>query len=79
MRHLISQGCTRRPEWCGHFESVMARLHRERLRRNALVHSQYLLEFANAGLVPLSSHRTRLEEKTVFTWEELTKEFQATR
>jgi hypothetical protein len=67
-----------RPEWCRHFESVMARLHKERLRRNRLVHSQYLLEFADAGLAPLSSHRTRLEGEPVFAREELTKEFQTT-
>jgi hypothetical protein len=66
-----------RPDWLLKFEGVMERLHRERMKRNAIVHSQYLLQFADAGLVPLSSARRRLEGNTVFTQQELSKEFQA--
>lgn len=62
-----------RPEWCAHFVSVIERLHTERRRRNAIVHSQYLLEFADAGLAPLRSNRRRAEGQAVFDRQELTR------
>ncbi len=65
-----------RPEWCAHFESVIGRLHAERQQRNATMHSQFLFEFADAGLAPLNAKRRRLEGEAVFDYEELTKEFQ---
>lgn len=66
-----------RPEWCARFKIVIQRLHQQRLTRNAIVHSQYLLNFADAGLVPLSSMRRRSAGQGVFQRQELTKAFQA--
>jgi hypothetical protein len=65
-----------RPEWCAAFESVIYRLHEERKRRNVIVHSQYLFEFADAGLAPLRSKRGRLEGQATFDQQALTKEVQ---
>jgi len=69
-----------RPEWCAHFVSVIERLHAERMLRNAIMHSQYLFQLADAGLsAPLSSNRRMLEGlegKAVFDQQELTKERQ---
>ena len=65
-----------RPKWCAAFESVICRLHEERMRRNAIVHSQYLFEIADAGLAPLRSKRGKSEGKATFDQQPLTKEDQ---
>jgi hypothetical protein len=67
-----------RPEWCAHFDSVLTRLHVERRRRNMIIHSQILFEFADAWLAPpLLSKRTKAKGKTDFDRNYLSKEFQA--
>lgn len=38
-----------RPEWIDRFEEIVTRMHLERRRRNKLVHSHYLFDFAHDG------------------------------
>jgi hypothetical protein len=46
-----------RPGWLSNFEVLIQRVHEERRRRNALLHSQFLFEFVEAGLPPVRSLR----------------------
>ena len=55
-----------RPEWCSKFEALILRLHKERERRNGLVHSQYLFEFVEIGSPPMRSDCKRAEGEVVF-------------
>jgi hypothetical protein len=65
-----------RPQWCSNFKLLIARLHGERERRNSLVHSQYLFEFADLGLSPLRSSRRKVDGSVQFDQEYLTKVIQ---
>jgi hypothetical protein len=47
------------PEWSGRIEALTSRLHAERLRRNTIMHSQYLLDGVEDGFAPIRSLRTR--------------------
>jgi len=62
-----------RPDWCASFDLLIERLHKERARRNALVHSQYLFEFVEVGFAPLRSHREKVDGRAIFDQQELTK------
>jgi hypothetical protein len=67
-----------RPEWVSHFKSVIESLHTERKRRNSIIHSQILFEFADKGLgPPLLSIRTKSDtEADRFERHWLSKEYQ---
>lgn len=65
-----------RPQWCSNFRLLIARLHAERERRNSLVHSQYLFEFADFGLSPVRSSRRKVDGGVQFDREYLTKGIQ---
>ena len=66
---LTSQDFVRvhaRPEWVAHFKDVVVALQRERNRRNEIIHSQILFEFADAGFgVPIMSTRKRQADKNI--------------
>jgi hypothetical protein len=68
-----------RPEWVAHFKLVIEALHTERKRRNSIIHSQILFEFADKGLgPPLLSMRTKSgtgDERFERYW--LSKEYQS--
>lgn len=44
-----------RPGWVQSFQALMSAVDRERIRRNELLHSQYIMEFTEAGLPPVRS------------------------
>lgn len=44
-----------RPGWLHSFQKLMDDVDRERNRRNELLHSQYIMEFTEAGLPPVRS------------------------
>jgi hypothetical protein len=67
-----------RPEWVSDFKSVLEALQEERKRRNAMIHSQILFEFADKGLGPplLSTRLKPNGEGELFEQHWLSKEFQ---
>lgn len=56
--------------WLEHFRQLIDRLGAERRRRNAIVHSQYLFEFIEAGMPPVRSHRKSQAGKGQFDQEQ---------
>jgi hypothetical protein len=56
------------------FFARIERLHAERRRRNALLHSQFLFEFLKIGQPP-SSNRVRGENQIEFTQQNLDRAF----
>jgi hypothetical protein len=66
-----------RPEWIAHFRSVLEALDAERKRRNSIIHSQVLFEFADKGLgPPLASSRTGGAGEKIFERHWLSREYQ---
>ncbi|HEY0628824.1 MAG TPA: hypothetical protein VGD23_05795 [Sphingomicrobium sp.] len=63
-----------RPDWRPRFEELRVRLSDERLRRNSIMHSQYLLEGVEQGFPAIRSDRQRSKGKAHFHQEEMTKD-----
>ncbi|MBS0234830.1 MAG: hypothetical protein JSR99_15245 [Proteobacteria bacterium] len=61
-----------RPDWISSFRLLIEHLHAERDRRNSLIHSQYLFEFAEAGFPPVASHRRKVNGTAEFRQQDLT-------
>jgi len=60
-----------RPNWADLVAEIRRRLHNERDRRNAIMHSQYLMEGVESGLSAIRSDRRRAEGVVRFDQEEL--------
>src|SRR5580704_5957125 len=68
-----------RPEWVTHFKAFIDALHNERKRRNTIIHSQFLFDWADRGLgPPLMSKRSKHADDGGFEQQFLTREFQRT-
>lgn len=63
-----------RPGWTESFDELLERLRQEGRRRNAIVHSQYLFEFVEAGMPPLRSDRRKKGGAAEFEQEDLDSE-----
>lgn len=67
-----------RPEWIAHFKAFIDALHDERKRRNKIIHSQFIFDWADRGLgPPLMSNRSKHDDRG-FEQQFLTREFQRT-
>lgn len=64
----------RRPEWVSYFSELLERIRAEGRRRNSIVHSQYLMDFLEYGMLALKSDRRRINGKIEFQHERLDKE-----
>jgi hypothetical protein len=62
------------PRWAERVSAVEAKLNGERLRRNAMMHSQYMLRGIERGLSAIRSNRKRAGASVHFEHEEMNRE-----
>jgi hypothetical protein len=61
------------PDWERRVNAISARLHDERLRRNSILHSKYLLRGIEEGLAAIRTDRRRNADEAAFLHEEMTR------